>query len=127
MHTATSPRAPRVLPSDVPGAIPGPPPTARRAPTSPGRLVLALLAAVLVGLVLPLLVGPPVDANPTVVPSVGVVSVRPGETLWDIAAAHAAPGQDVRGLVAAIKRANDLDGAPLQAWQRLRIPRVPGG
>jgi len=49
-----------------------------------------------------------------------VVTVRPFDTLWSIAAQHY--GGDVRDAVWRIERANHLHGADLRAGQRLVLP-----
>ena len=49
------------------------------------------------------------------------VVVRTGQTLWDIAASHAADG-DVRAMVQRIEQLNALDGAAVTAGQRLAVP-----
>jgi LysM repeat protein len=51
-----------------------------------------------------------------------VVTVHPGDTLWSIAAAHAAPSADVQEVVDRITDANHLQGGTLQPGQHLRIP-----
>jgi nucleoid-associated protein YgaU len=51
-----------------------------------------------------------------------VVTVTPGQTLWDISATAAAGG-DVRSMMSHIEALNHLDSASLQAGQHLRIPR----
>jgi nucleoid-associated protein YgaU len=51
-----------------------------------------------------------------------VVTVAPGQTLWDISA-RAAGGGDVRSMMSHIEAINHLDSASLQAGQHLRIPR----
>ncbi len=51
-----------------------------------------------------------------------VVQVRPGDTLWAIAAKHAAQGTDISQLVDEISDANHLEAGSLQPGQRLRIP-----
>jgi Tfp pilus assembly protein FimV len=48
--------------------------------------------------------------------------VRPGDTLWSIAATHAAPTADVQEVVDRISDANHLQGGTLQPGQHLRIP-----
>lgn len=48
-----------------------------------------------------------------------VVTVRPGDTLWSIAA-RVAPDTDPLAEVAALQRANHLSGVLLQPGQRLR-------
>lgn len=50
------------------------------------------------------------------------VTVRPGDTLWSIAATHAAPTADVQEVVDRISDANHLQGGTLQPGQHLRIP-----
>jgi hypothetical protein len=50
------------------------------------------------------------------------VVVRAGDTLWDVARAHAPGGIDTRAYVDALIEINDLEGA-LQAGMRLRLPR----
>lgn len=50
------------------------------------------------------------------------VTVRPGDTLWSIAAAHAGPNADVQEVVDRISDANHLHGGTLQPGQHLRVP-----
>jgi hypothetical protein len=49
--------------------------------------------------------------------------VRPGDSLWDVAAAHAPEGTDPRAYVDALVELNDLDGGAVPAGARLRLPR----
>lgn len=58
------------------------------------------------------------------VEQVEVVTVAPGETLWDIAsAAVAVTGEgDVGDMVARIQTMNNLDSSLVQAGQKLRVP-----
>lgn len=49
------------------------------------------------------------------------VVVRPGETLWEIAARHAA-GADVRDMLARIRRLNHLESALVRPGQALQVP-----
>lgn len=58
------------------------------------------------------------------VQEVDVVTVAPGDTLWDIAAdAAAATGEgDVGDMVARIQEMNSLDSSMVIAGQELRIP-----
>ncbi|HVR46267.1 MAG TPA: LysM peptidoglycan-binding domain-containing protein [Candidatus Binatia bacterium] len=51
-----------------------------------------------------------------------VVTVRPGDTLWSIASAHAGPSADVQEIVDRISDANHLHGGTLQIGQHLKIP-----
>ena len=49
-------------------------------------------------------------------------TVVAGETLWDIASGIAAPGEDVRDVVAELADLNGLAGVGLQAGQRILLP-----
>jgi LysM repeat protein len=48
--------------------------------------------------------------------------VLSGDTLWDIANEHTAPGDDVRKTVRAIKQINELDGGMIHPGQHLFVP-----
>ena len=48
--------------------------------------------------------------------------VGAGETLWDIAAEHTAPGGDVRATLYDIRQMNDLSGSVLGVGQSLIVP-----
>jgi LysM repeat protein len=50
------------------------------------------------------------------------VTVKPGDTLWSIAAKHARPSADVQELVDQISDANHLAGGTIQPGEHLRIP-----
>ncbi|HET6848004.1 MAG TPA: LysM peptidoglycan-binding domain-containing protein [Gaiellales bacterium] len=80
------------------------------------RLTAALAAAVCA---LALMLG-------FVSPSTGAATptsyrVKPGDTLWSIAAAHGSGG-DVRAAVYAIRSANHLSGATIVPGQTLMLP-----
>ena len=77
-----------------------------------GRIVVVALVAVLVWAVLARDTG----AGPTP----HVHRVKPGETLWSIAAARY--GGDPRAGVWKLQRANGLSGATIVPGQRLRVP-----
>ena len=78
-------------------------------------LLLAALAVVF------LMIGGSAEADvPTPPPTEYVV--RPGDTLWAIASSVAAPGQDVRPLVADIARLSGVDADSLQPGQVILIP-----
>lgn len=51
-----------------------------------------------------------------------VVTVQPGQTLWDIASRVSAGG-DVRATVAHLEAINHLDNTTLQVGQHLRVPQ----
>lgn len=57
------------------------------------------------------------DAVPVV-----TYTVAAGETLWDIAVGVAAPGEDVRDVVAELIDLNGFAGSDLQAGQRILLP-----
>ncbi len=81
--------------------------------------VLVTLSTIVVGLVL-------------LLPSTGnavddlafteVVTVQPGDTLWEIAARATPAEEDVRGTVFAIKRLNDLNSSIIVPGRLLRVP-----
>jgi hypothetical protein len=49
-------------------------------------------------------------------------TVQPGETLWEIASSNS-NGRDVRAVIIAIKRANQMESVTVQPGQELVIPR----
>ena len=51
------------------------------------------------------------------------VTVRPGDTLWAIAASHAGSSADVQEMVDRIADANHLGAGAIQPGQHLRIPQ----
>ncbi len=111
-------RAPRPAPTRPasPGRLP------RRA--RPGARVAWLRAAVCAAaalLVLLAAVGMRAGADEPEPPAVSYV-VAPSDTLWSIAAGHAAAGSDVRALVAGIKEANGMTDSNLRAGRRIMIP-----
>ncbi len=50
------------------------------------------------------------------------ISVRSGDSLWRLAAAHTTDGQNVEDTIDAIMAANHLSSATIVPGQRLRIP-----
>ena len=98
---------------------------ARRRPSSlrltrRGRLVVfgASLAAML-GLGFVAATGSLADDQPE---PTRVVTVQPGQTLWDIAS-RVSDGGDVRATVAHLEAINHLDSPALQVGQHLRVPK----
>lgn len=91
-----------------------------RRTTLPTR-VLVIISTITVALVI-LLASAGLASGPEdgVVPTVEYV-VRPGDTVWEIARAHAGPGDDVTGLVDDIKRHNGI-GSLIQPGQVLDVP-----
>jgi LysM repeat protein len=101
--------APRARPVEGPG---------RRMPS--GRrwarnLLLVAVAVILVGLVSARV------AQGGLTPAPQTVTVRPGDTLWSIAAVHY-PQDDPRDRVQDIERLNHLDGPIVQVGAHLVLP-----
>lgn len=93
--------------------------------STPARVVV-LLTAVVVTLVLLVATGVGAavvgTAGPGADDSYVTHRVSAGDTLWDIAAAHTDPADDVRRTVFEIRRVNDLDESVIHPGQVLRIP-----
>lgn len=104
-------------------------PTTYDAPVRSGRVRLTRrgrLAILLLGLALTLGVGlwlasGSVATDDAGVVQVEVVTVAPGETLWEIAS-DAAAGGDVSAMIQRIEELNTLDSKMLYAGQELRVP-----
>ena len=89
--------------------------------TRRGRLVVFLLgAALLFGFALWLAAGSAATDQPSGTTPYEVVTVAPGDTLWDIAAG--ATDGNVGDMVAEIRDVNSLDSGEVFAGQELRIP-----
>ena len=54
--------------------------------------------------------------------AVSQVTVHPGQTLWEIAAAAAAPGEDVRDVIIKISELSGLSSSTVYAGQELTVP-----
>jgi nucleoid-associated protein YgaU len=94
--------------------------------TTPARVVVLLTAiVVLVVLLLANAVGAREASTGETAVDHGSYRVVAGDTLWDIAAAHTTPGEDVRRVVWEIQRLNDLDGSVILPGQVLQVP-LPG-
>jgi LysM repeat protein len=81
----------------------------------PRRIALVLGLVAILSLVLAQVVHGASGAGPT------QVVVRPGDTLWSIAATHY-PNADPRQEIAAIQQANHLRTADVYAGERLTLP-----
>lgn len=86
--------------------------------TRRGRVVLLGLCLLLVG-VLAALVAPVSQAADPSEPVVAVV--RPGDTLWSVAARHL-PSRDAYGTIQEIRRLNRLTDHTIHPGQRLVLP-----
>ncbi|GAA4809984.1 LysM peptidoglycan-binding domain-containing protein [Nocardioides caeni] len=90
--------------------------------TRRGRLVVFVLALLVVATVaLSLAAGSAASGESGGDPAIELVTVAPGETLWDIAG-DVAGGGDVRDVVAEIQQLNALDSSVVYAGQELRVP-----
>ena len=87
---------------------------------------LVTLSTIVVGLVL--LLPPTVRAGDDL--DSGTVhtvhTVRPGDTLWEIARSVTSEGDDVRDTVASIRELNGLVTSIIIPGQRLNVPEAPG-
>ncbi|MGW6132060.1 LysM peptidoglycan-binding domain-containing protein [Cellulomonas sp. NPDC055163] len=88
--------------------------------TRRGRLVVLLLAALV--LAAGVQGGQALADGPTRALEVTTYTVAAGETLWQIAAASARPGEDVRDVVLELQALNGLATAGLDAGQELVLP-----
>lgn len=93
--------------------------------TRRGRLVvLALAFSVVAAVTVWLAAGSAATWEDGGAAQVEVVTVAPGDTLWDIAsdAAAATGGGDVRDMVQRIEELNAIDASVVYAGQELRVP-----
>ena len=84
--------------------------------------VVALLTLVAAVLVLLLAGGVGASSPASDVDSHTTYRVVTGDTLWDIAAGHIGPEDDIRRMVFSIRRANGLKGSVIYPGQDLVIP-----
>lgn len=119
-HLAEVVRLPvRWQPSAEPAVRPAPRPIRL---TARGKLMVNVLSTLL-ALIASIGIGAGVGtAMRAPVGDVAVVVVEPGQSLWSIATAAAAPGQDVRDVVAQIVSLNSLPGSTIVAGQELSVP-----
>ena len=123
-HAAFTPRR------DTPAARSGRPRDTPVAPlrlTRRGRVVVALVVALLVTLVSLLLAGVAQATNDGPSPRAArenlvQVIVRPGQSLWSVAES-AVPDQDTRAVIQQIIDLNSLNGDTVFAGQQLWVPR----
>lgn len=83
-----------------------------------------------IGMCLTLLIGffttntsPELDVH-----NVKIITVKSGDTLWDIAAANSSNSVDVREMVHALKDINELgDSGNLEPGSTLKVPTIQNG
>jgi len=127
-HPGTAPRHPASAPRRVaPGGTPRDTPGVPLRLTRRGRVVLAMVAALLVTVISLLAAGAAQATNDG--PSSGTarhglvqVVVRPGQSLWSVAE-KAAPDRDTRAVIQQIIDLNSLTGDTVSAGQQLWVPR----
>jgi len=127
-HPGTAPRHPASAPRRVaPGGTPRDTPGVPLRLTRRGRVVLAMVAALLVTVISLLAAGAAQATNDG--PSSGTarhglvhVVVRPGQSLWSVAE-KAAPDRDTRTVIQQIIDLNSLTGDTVSAGQQLWVPR----
>lgn len=123
-HLATVIRFPveRVRPAAPPAA----PARAGALLPAAAHVKVALAKAALFLVVLALVMGASwhlgLSLQPQVERTVAVV-VQPGQTLWELAASAAQPGQDVRDVMAQIVQLNGLQTQAVLAGQELVVPQ----
>jgi hypothetical protein len=89
--------------------------------TTRGRWVVRSLALVVAGAAL-LTGGRAVAEGPGAPVAVDTYTVGAGETLWSIAGAFAAPGEDVREVVDELAELNGMAGSGLTAGDQILVP-----
>jgi hypothetical protein len=89
--------------------------------TARGRWVVRSLALVVAGAAL-LTGGRAVAEGPGAPVAVDTYTVGAGETLWSIAGAFAAPGEDVREVVDELTELNGMAGSSLTAGEQILVP-----
>lgn len=96
----------------------------RRIVVGAGLLVLVLALVAGVRAVAGAVEGPaaPAAVVPAVVPIVDTVQLQPGDTLWDLAVAHTAAGEDPRVTLASIRDLNGFGTDVVPAWTTVAIP-----
>src|SRR5262245_14626632 len=89
--------------------------------TRRGRLVAILLLLAMAAVALAL-AAPASDAATPAGTAATIVVVRPGDSLWTIAARYL-PSRDAPSIVEEIRRLNGLDGYTIYAGERLALPK----
>lgn len=66
----------------------------------------------------------PVAASQAPQTTVRAVTIAPGDTLWEVAVAHAPAGTDPRAYLARLRELNGFDGSQVPAWTVVLLPDV---
>lgn len=122
--TTTSERRGRFVP-----ALTSPPTPAEIAALRPAtrasawrRRAGAVAVLVLLAFLLTVAIGRVTAGAQLADPVAGTVTVGPGETLWDVAAATAPDGVDTRQHLEAIADLNGFDGGTVEPWTVILLP-----
>jgi hypothetical protein len=86
------------------------------------RRLVAVAALVVLAFLLTVAIGRVGAGAELADPVAGHVVVAPGETLWDVAAATAPPGVDVRQQLAELEALNGFSSSDVGAWTVVLIP-----
>ena len=86
------------------------------------RRVGAVAVLVLLAFLLTVAIGRVTAGAQLADPVAGTVTIGPGETLWDVAAATAPAGVGVQEQLGAIESLNGFEGAPLEPWTVVLLP-----
>lgn len=93
--------------------------------TRRGRIVLLLLTALVLSMTVVLVPGFISSAtadSPSAPVAVEVFTIEQGQSLWHLASAITAPGDDVRDAVAVLVDLNNLATVDLEVGQQLLVP-----
>jgi Tfp pilus assembly protein FimV len=86
------------------------------------RRIGAVAVLVLLAFLLTVAIGRVTAGAQLADPVAGSLTVGPGETLWDVAAATAPAGVDTRAQLDAIVELNGFDGGPVDPWTVILLP-----
>jgi hypothetical protein len=86
------------------------------------RRLVAVAALVVLAFLLTVAIGRVGAGAELADPVAGHVVVAPGETLWDVAAATAPPGVDVRQQLAELEELNGFTSSDVRAWTVVLVP-----
>lgn len=89
---------------------------------SPRGTGTVFVVLVLVALFVLAMGGAGAGADPQQPAIVGNATVEPGQTLWDVAVAHAPDGSDPRAYLRKIRDLNEIDAGSIPPWTVVLLP-----